>query len=86
LRLAALEILPQRRAQAALLPDLRCALGTIVHRVEIMYRGRPEKGLGRDDRPPDGARLRQFLPCGNGSTHSGPLSILPFFACGRALP
>ena len=50
LRLAALEVLPQRRAQTPLLPDLRCALGTLIHWVKIMYRGRPTEDLGRDRR------------------------------------
>src|SRR5262249_19090597 len=35
LRLAALEVLPQRRAQTPLLPDLRRALGIVVHRLKI---------------------------------------------------
>src|SRR5262249_11820056 len=46
LRLAALEVLPQRCAQAPLLPDLRCALGIIAHWLKTMYRGGLAKGLG----------------------------------------
>ena len=46
LRLAALEVLPQGRAQTPALPDLLCALGTVVHWLKTTYRGRLAKGLG----------------------------------------
>ena len=63
LRLAALEIRPQRRPQAALLAGFLGALRTLVHGGKI--KGRREAMEALLARPGCGARcLRRFGPCG----------------------
>ena len=63
LRLAAFEVLSQRRAQTPLPSQLLCAFVTTAHRHNIRSR-REVSEDPRSDPPSNGARLRHFRPCG----------------------
>src|SRR5215469_8060098 len=77
LDLAPLEVLPQRRPQAPLLPHLLRALCPLVHGCKITTRGHATEAL-RCDRWWDGACLRHVGPCGKDRSARAPFPSVDF--------
>src|SRR5499427_9028052 len=84
LDLAPLEVLPQRRAQAPLLPHLLRALSPLVHGCKITTRGHATEAL-RCERSLEGACLRHAGPCGKDRSARALSHRLIFASC-PALP
>ena len=74
LDLAPLEVLPQRRPQAPLLPHLLRALSPLVHGCKITTRGHATEAL----RCKEGACLRHAGPCGKDRSARAPFPSVDF--------
>ena len=77
LRLAPLEILPQRRPQAPLLPHLLRALSPLVHGCKITAGGRATEAL-RCEWSLEGACLRHVGPYGKDRSARAPIPLVDF--------